>query len=139
MSQATNATHTAVDVPEAPPRPGAHYSQAIKVPVGERTLVFITGQTSRDPVNREILHKGDAEGQARVVLQRIDAILKASGGSRESVVHLRIFYKDVTYVEMVVGLRDEFFASQPYPAVTGCICDLTYPELLIEMDAVAVI
>ena len=118
------------------PLPGAHYSPAVKVS-DVTSWIFVTGQTGMDPETRDLSEK--FEDQARSAFEKVDALVEAAGGTRKDIVQLRIYYKDVAYVSAVVELRNELFSSEPYPAITGVVCDLTSPEMLIEVDAVAAI
>lgn len=130
----------AIDVPAVPPTPGAHYSRALRVPK-DKDLLFLTGLTafSKQPGSEEENKRmlGDIEAQTRACFQKVEAVVKAAGGTLEDVVQIRIYYKDVTYVPAVVKMRNEFFTREPYPTVTGLVCDLTSPEILIEVDAIA--
>jgi enamine deaminase RidA (YjgF/YER057c/UK114 family) len=125
-----------VSTPNSPKLPTS-YSQALKVSGG--TFVFCSGQTARDPNTNEILCKGDYEGQAHQVFQNLKALLDAAGATCDDVVQLRIYYKDDSFLPRVIAMRDEYFTREPYPAITALVCDLSHPDMLIEMDAIAVI
>lgn len=89
----------------APPAVGT-YSQAIRT--GD--LVFVTGQTGRDPSTGE-LEEG-LEAQTRRMLANIDAILNAAGCSPEDIVKVTLLLKnikdfkavDVIYADWLPGL-----------------------------------
>jgi 2-iminobutanoate/2-iminopropanoate deaminase len=115
----------------------APYSQGIKVTGG--TLVFLTGQTPRDPKTHETVHKGDIEGQTRQALDNLKNLVEAAGATLGDVVQLRVYYKSADYVQPVLKIRREYFTTQPFPTVTGLVCDLTDPDMLIEFEAIAVI
>lgn len=123
--------HTA----KAPLVPGAHYAQAIRA--GQ--LLFVGGVVPRDPETHQLLHVGDFEAQARQTFEYLGNILDAAGTPRNSVVQLRAFYTDAKFRPIVGEIRDSFFSEEPYPTVTSVVCELVYPELLIEVDAIAVI
>jgi len=89
----------------APPALGT-YSQAIRT--GD--LVFLTGQTGRDPATGE-LEQG-LEAQTRRMLANIDAILNAAGCSAEDIVKVTLLMAnikdfkaiDVIYADWLPGL-----------------------------------
>ena len=72
----------------APPAVGT-YSQAIRT--GD--LVFVTGQTGRDPNTGE-LEEG-LEAQTRRMLANIDAILNAAGCSAEDIVKVTLLLANI--------------------------------------------
>lgn len=115
--------------------PDRPYSQAIRV--SGHDLVFCCGQTARHLTTGEVLFKGDAGGQFRQILQNLRSLLEAAGGSLEDVIQLRIFYTRREDIPEVLSIRREYFTRTPYPAVTGIVCGLVHPDMLIEVDAIA--
>jgi 2-iminobutanoate/2-iminopropanoate deaminase len=96
---------TKITTNAAPPALGT-YSQAIRT--GD--LVFVTGQTGRDPSTGE-LEEG-LEAQTRRMLSNIDAILNAAGCSAEDIVKVTLLLAnikdfkavDVIYADWLPGL-----------------------------------
>lgn len=127
--------HEVIHTTEAPLVPGPHYAQAVRA--GQ--LLFVGGVVPRDPETHELLHRGDFEAQARQTFEYLGNILEASGARPEHVIQLRAFYTNAAYRPIVGELRDAFFTKEPYPTVTSIVCELVYPELLIEIDAIAVL
>jgi 2-iminobutanoate/2-iminopropanoate deaminase len=84
----------------APPARGT-YSQAIRT--GD--LVFVTGQTGRDPENGK-LEEG-LEAQTRRVLSNIDAILNAAGCSPADIVQVTLLLADIKDFKAV----DQIYAA----------------------------
>src|SRR5205085_10539145 len=72
----------------APPSIGTH-SQAIRT----GNLVFVTGQTGRDPGTGK-LEEG-LEAQTRRMLANVDAILNAAGCSTEDIVKVTLLRADI--------------------------------------------
>jgi 2-iminobutanoate/2-iminopropanoate deaminase len=81
-----NKTHIATNA--APPAIGT-YSQAIRT--GD--LVFVTGQTGRDPETGK-LEEG-LEAQTRRMLSNIEAVLNASGCAPEDIVKTTLLMTDI--------------------------------------------
>jgi 2-iminobutanoate/2-iminopropanoate deaminase len=96
---------TKITTNAAPPALGT-YSQAIRT--GD--LVFVTGQTGRDPATGE-LEQG-LEAQTRRMLSNIEAILNAAGCSAEDIVKVTLLLAnikdfkavDVIYADWLPGL-----------------------------------
>ncbi len=65
-------------------------------------------------------------------------MLKAGGSSLENVVKVTIFLTDMANFGKIVELRGKYF-TPPYPADTIVeVTSLALPELMIEIEAVAV-
>ena len=64
-------------------------------------------------------------------------MLEAAGSSLEQVIKVTIFVTDMSHFPEVIDLRKEVF-TPPYPADTICeVRALAYPELMFEIEAVA--
>jgi enamine deaminase RidA (YjgF/YER057c/UK114 family) len=110
------------------------YSQALRV--GDWLL--IAGQVAWD-ANGEVVGAGNIEAQARQVFANIEALCTAAGGSLRDIVQLRAFVTDIALAGAVSALRRELFA-EPYPtATTVAVSALVQPELLLEVEATAII
>jgi 2-iminobutanoate/2-iminopropanoate deaminase len=79
---------TKITTNAAPPSVGTH-SQAIRT--GD--LVFLTGQTGRDPNTGEL--EVGLEAQTRRMLSNIDAVLNAAGCSAEDIVKVTLLMADI--------------------------------------------
>ncbi len=122
---------------ERAPKPAGVYSQAFKI-TGEGALLFMAGQTSRDLVTGEIIHKGDVRAQTRQVLEHIKGIVETAGGTLQDLVKVTVLYRDVRDIPAVAEIRREYFPHEP-PCSTGFGAILADPDLLVEIEATAVI
>ena len=99
----------------APPATGT-YSQAIRT--GD--LVFVTGQTGRDP-NTGKLEEG-LEAQTRRTLSNIDAILNAAGCSPADIVKVTLMLSDIKDFKAVDVIYSAWLPGRgvtPLPARTA--------------------
>jgi 2-iminobutanoate/2-iminopropanoate deaminase len=99
----------------APPATGT-YSQAIRT--GD--LVFVTGQTGRDP-NTGKLEEG-LDAQTRRTLSNIDAILNAAGCSPADVVKVTLMLSDIKDFKAVDAIYSAWLPGRgvtPLPARTA--------------------
>lgn len=110
----------------------------VAVAEGDR-IVFISGQTARDETSK-ILHVGDVRKQTEKVLQNLKVAIESAGGSMADIA------KITTYV---VGLKPDdrvwigemvkrHFPKPPAHTLVG-ISALAAPELLVEIEAIAVL
>ena len=105
---------------------------AASVSVGD--LIFTSGQTG---------HRADGslpdgfEDQLREVFENIDAVLRAEGGSLDSIVRLTTFLARAEDYAAFKRLRPEFLRA-PFPASTGVVVGMLIPGMLVEIEAIAV-
>lgn len=112
------------------------YSPAVEVK-GFGRLLFVSGQNAFDE-NGGVVGVGDIEAQVRQTLKNIQTLVTAAGGSMNDIVKVTAWITRPEYVSAYVSVRKEFF-SGPYPASSTVVCDLVQDDLLIEVEAVAVL
>ena len=101
-------------------------------------LVFVSGQAALT-LEGEIVGVADFDAQAQQAFQNLADVLAAAGSSLEQVVKVTIYLTDMSYFERVVALRERFF-TPPWPADTLVeVSALALPELMIEIDATAMV
>jgi enamine deaminase RidA (YjgF/YER057c/UK114 family) len=110
----------------------AGYSRAVRI--GDRIL--ISGTTASGPDG--IVGIGDPAAQARFVLERIDRALGELGATLRDVVRTRIFVRRIEDWEAVARVHGERF-GEVRPANTLVQATLVHPDLLVEIEAEAVI
>jgi enamine deaminase RidA (YjgF/YER057c/UK114 family) len=110
----------------------AGYSRAVRI--GDRIL--ISGTTASGPDG--IVGIGDPAAQARFVLERIDRALGELGATFRDVVRTRIFVRRIEDWEAVARVHGERF-GEVRPANTLVQATLVHPDLLVEIEAEAVI
>lgn len=107
-------------------------SQAIKA----GNLVFTSGQAAID-AGGEIVGPGDFERQAQQTFENLKAVLQAAGSDLDRIVKVTIYLTDMVHFPRIVELRKTWF-SAPWPADTIVeVNSLALPELMIEIEAVA--
>ena len=112
------------------------YSQAVRL--GE--LVFLSGQVAWDEKGR-VVGGPDARRQTEQAFSNVRAVLEAAGSSLDRVAKLTIFATSRDYLAAIREVRHEVFDRVGhYPASTFVVVSgLATPELLVEIEAVAVI
>lgn len=113
---------------------GKSYRQAI---LAGDTL-YIAGQAAID-TDGQVVGKGDVEAQAVKVMENLMACLEAAGATADDVVKVTTFYLDREHRAAIAAVRRRFFGDADF-VHTGLIIDgLADPELLLEIEAIAVI
>ena len=135
-----------------PLNPENHWDWSMPMPfvqgwaVEDAKLVFVGGQISSDDKGQTI-GAGDIAAQTRNVFNSIRAVLNEAGADMEDIVKLNTYYvfdgadDELTqYWEDMTKVRLEFFEEPPGPCGTGIrVAGLAYPDLLIEVEAIAVV
>lgn len=112
-------------------------SHGIKVPAGN--MVFVSGQVARN-AQGELVGKGDITAQTRQTLENLKSVLEAGGATMDDVVKVTVFARDVVgHYDQIHAARAEYFKSD-YPASTMVeVSSLVDPDMLIEIEAIAVV
>ena len=111
------------------------YTHVVAV-TGGRTL-YVSGQVALDRTGA-VIGKGDLKAQTRQVFENLKTALAASGATLDDVVKITIFMTDASQVQTVREVRDTYFTRQPPASTAVEVARLVRPELMIEIEAVAV-
>ena len=86
------------------------YSQGLKVDIGDKAMVFVSGQLAMDADGNPVA-PGDFGAQTRYIFENIKRILGEAGASLEDVVKVQIFVTDITKFPQVSAVRDEYLGD----------------------------
>ena len=115
----------------------AGFSQAWRMD-GAGTLVFISGQA---PVSADgqVVGAGDFEAQARQVMRNLVTVVEEAGATLEDVVKLTVFLTDMQTLHDYTRVKGEFFRGEQPASTAVEVAALALPEMLVEVEAVAVL
>jgi enamine deaminase RidA (YjgF/YER057c/UK114 family) len=122
--------------PDGLPVPRGSYSLVNIAQPGR--IVFIAGQTASDH-DGKVVGVGDARAQTRFVLEKIQRAVEAAGGTINDLVALNVFSTDVKYHRDINETRREVLGSNFPTSTMVQVVALARPELLLEINAIAVI
>lgn len=117
-------------------RPKLYYAQGMAAD----SSIYLSGQASQDE-NGKMVGPGDMEVQTRQSLENIRRLLEAEGGKMSDVVKMIFFTKDIRFLrrgELFARVLKEFFGPVAPPCTGVQIGNLWIPDLMIEIDAIAV-
>ena len=107
--------------------------------------IIVGGQISADEHGRTI-GKGDIGLQTRNVFESIKKVLAEAGGTMADIVKLNTYYvfegkgDDIReFWERMTAVRMEYIADLGPAATAVRVMGLAYPDLLIEVEAIAVV
>ncbi|MGE3745295.1 MAG: RidA family protein [Sphingomonadaceae bacterium] len=99
-------------------------------------LIFLSGQASIDDAGN-VVGAGDFSAQAAQCFANIRKVLESVGSSLSRIVKVTIYLTDMAWFPEIMELRRRYF-SFPYPADTIVeVSSLALPDLMIEIDVVA--
>lgn len=115
----------------------AGFSQAWRVD-GASALVFISGQA---PISGDgqLVGAEDFETQCRQVFQNLETVVDESGATFESIVKLTVFLTDMRTLPEYTRIKGEFFRGEQPASTAVEVAALARPEMLVEVEALAVL
>lgn len=116
------------------------FSRGMRLDLNGLVVLLISGTASIDEQGRT-LYVGDFRAQTRRTFQNIAALLASEGATWKDIVRTTCYLRDIdrdyaTFNEE----RTAFYREQgldPLPASTGIQAKLCRPELLVEIEAIA--
>ncbi len=116
------------------------FSRGMRIDLNGLTILLISGTASIDE-NGKSVHIGDFRAQMRRTLANITGLLKSEGATWHDIVRTSCYLRDIDRdYETFNEERTAFFEEQgldPLPASTGIQAKLCRPELLVEIEAIA--
>jgi 2-iminobutanoate/2-iminopropanoate deaminase len=116
------------------------FSRGLRIDIGNIAVLLISGTASVDE-NGASVHVGDFRAQCRRTFLNISRLLESAGATWKDVVRTTCYLRDIERDYQAFNEeRTAFYKDQeldPLPASTGIQAILCRPELLVEIEAIA--
>ena len=116
------------------------FARGMRIDLNGLTILLISGTASIDEHGVSV-HIGDFRAQLRRTYDNITGLLESEGCTWHDIVRTTCYLRDIDRdYDVFNEERTRFFAEQgldPLPASTGIQAHLCRPELLIEIEAIA--
>lgn len=115
-------------------KPTPVLSPAVKI--GD--VVYTAGQVGIDPKTNKLAGAGIQE-QTRQVMDNIKMLIEAAGSSMDKVVKCLVFLTDMNDFQAMNEVYKSYFTSNPPARSCVKVDALARPELIVEIEAIAVV
>jgi 2-iminobutanoate/2-iminopropanoate deaminase len=123
------------------PRPSS-FSRGLRLELGDYRLLLISGTASVNEAGATV-YPGDFRAQCWRTYRNITALLAAEGAVWQDVIRTTCYLRDIEmHYRDFNEIRTAFFqwlALDPLPASTGIEARLCRPDLLVEIEAMALL
>jgi 2-iminobutanoate/2-iminopropanoate deaminase len=117
------------------------FSRGVRIELGDSVMLFVSGTASVDEHGQSV-HADDVAAQTRRTFGNIAGLLESEGADWHDVVRTTCYLADFRHYDEFNDERNRFYAEQgldPLPASTCVEARLCRPELLVEIEVIAVI
>jgi enamine deaminase RidA (YjgF/YER057c/UK114 family) len=119
---------------------GSAFSRGMRIDLNGLTILLISGTASIDDAGRTV-HAGDLRAQLRRTFENITKLLASEGATWHDIVRTTCYLRDIERDYQAFNEeRTDFYREQkldPLPASTGIQAILCRPDLLVEIEAIA--
>jgi len=119
---------------------GSAFSRGLRIDLNGLSIVLVSGTASIDDAGNTV-HVGDFRAQTRRTFSNISGLLASEGATWKDVVRTTCYLRDIERDYQAFNEeRSAFYNEQgldPLPASTGIQAILCRPDLLIEIEAIA--
>jgi len=101
-------------------------------------LIFTSGQVGVDPKTGELAGEG-IEEQTRQVMDNLKMLIEAAGSSMDKVIKCLVFITDMNDFQAMNEVYKTYFPSNPPGRSCVQVAALAKPEMIVEIEAIAVV
>ena len=117
------------------------FVRGMRVELDNCVMLFISGTASVNDKG-ESIHDGDIKAQTRRTLDNITGLLASEGADWHDIVRTTCYLADFRHYDEFNEIRNVYYEQKklnPLPASTCIEARICRPELLVEIEAIAMI
>jgi 2-iminobutanoate/2-iminopropanoate deaminase len=117
------------------------FSRGMRVELGDCVMLYISGTASVNE-HGDSIHPGDVKAQTERTFANIKALLESECADWHDVVRTTCYLADFRTYDEFNEVRNAFYQNEgldPLPASTCIEARICRPELLVEVEAIAII
>jgi len=117
------------------------FSRGMRVELDNCVMLFISGTASVTDEGT-YAHRGDIKAQTQRTFHNITGLLESEGADWHDIVRTTCYLADFRHYDEFNEARNAFYEEQeldPLPASTCIEARICWPELLVEIEAIAMI
>ena len=117
------------------------FVRGMRVELDNVVMLFISGTASVNEEGQSV-HPGDVKAQTRRTFTNIKALLESEGADWHDIVRTTCYLADFRDYDAFNEVRNAFYVEEgldPLPASTCIEARICRPELLVEIEAIAMI
>jgi enamine deaminase RidA (YjgF/YER057c/UK114 family) len=117
------------------------FVRGMRVDLDNCVMLFISGTASVDEKGQSI-HPGDIKAQTRRTFANLKGLLESEGADWHDIVRTTCYLADFRCYDEFNEVRNAFYEAEgldPLPASTCIEARICRPELLVEIEAIAMI
>ena len=119
------------------PIPIGAYSNGLAIPIGDRTLVFLTGQVALNK-DGKVMFPNDPAKQTEYIFHKIDSLLHEAGGSLDNTVKVVIYVTNMNDFSIISPIRNKFLGKARPVSTLVEVSRLTIDNCVIEIEVTAI-
>ena len=112
------------------------YTHVVQVHRGR--TVYIAGQVAFDK-SGNVVGKGDFTAQTTQVFENLKLALAAAGATFDNLVKVTTFVTDLSQMQTLRAIRAKYYGKNAPASTLVQIVKLAHPDLMIEIEAIAVV
>jgi reactive intermediate/imine deaminase len=113
------------------------YTHVVEV-TGPVKTIYVAGQVALDK-DGKVVGAADMKAQTEQVFKNLEAALGAAGAHFADVVKMNTYVTDIAQAPAIREVRARYFTTAPPASTFVQVAALARPELLIEIEVIAVI
>ena len=100
--------------------------------------IYMSGQVALT-LDGDFVGTGDIEAQTKQAFENIEAILATEGSGMNKIVKMTVYLTDMANAAKYSAVKSSFFSTPPPAETLVQVSALAMPELMIEVDVIAMV